>query len=51
MLKNLLKYLIIIAAVAAVLGAVVYFLRKYRSDSVIEEDFFDSDLDDFQFDA
>lgn len=51
MLKNLLKYLIIIASIAAVLGTIVYFLKKYRSNSAVEEDFFDSDLEDFQFEA
>lgn len=51
MLKNLIKYLVIIVAVAAVLGTIVYFLKKYRSNSAVEEDFFDSDLEDFQFDA
>lgn len=51
MLKNLFKYLIIIVTVATILGTVVYFLKKYRNKPVEEEDFFDSDLENFQFDA
>ena len=49
MLKNLFKYLAIIFVIAAIIGAIVYFLKKYRSEEVIEDDFFDSDLEDFQF--
>ena len=29
MLKNLVKYLIIIVSIAAILGTIVYFLKKY----------------------
>lgn len=51
MLKNLLKYLVIIVSVAAILGTIAYFLKKYLCKPVEDEVFFDSDLDDFQFDA
>ena len=51
MLKNLVKYLIIIASIAAVLGTVVYFLKKYRNKPSEEDEFFESDLEDFEFDV
>lgn len=51
MLKNLLKYLIIIVSIATVLGTVVYFLKKYRNTPSEEDEFFESDLDEFEFDA
>lgn len=51
MLKNLVKYLIIIVSIAAILGTIVYFLKKYRSKASVEDDFFESDLDDFEFGA